>query len=94
MKSSGSAHGATVGNILILLSRDFLKLIVMTILLAFPMAWWLMNRWLHDFAYRISIDTGSFLIAGAVIIGITILTIGFQSAKLATINPGQSLRAE
>jgi putative ABC transport system permease protein len=86
--------GATVGNMLILLSRDFLKLIVVAVLLAFPMGWWLMNRWLHDFAYRISIDTGSFLIAGALIIGITILTIGFQIAKLAAINPVKSLRAE
>ncbi len=86
--------GATTGNITLLLSVDFLKLVLIAILVAFPLAWWSMDRWLQGFAYRIPIGAGIFLLAAAAILFITVLTISFQSIKAATANPVSSLRSE
>lgn len=86
--------GASVSDIAAMLSKDFLKLVFIAVLIAFPLAWWAMNEWLNDFAYRIDISAGVFLIAGASIILITLLTISFQAIKSAIVNPVKSLRTE
>ncbi len=86
--------GASVGSITTMLSVDFLKLILLSLLIAFPLSWWLMNKWLLGFAYRISVTPFVFLIAGASIILITICTISFQSIKAAIANPVNSLHSE
>jgi len=86
--------GASVNSIIRLFSIDFLKLIAISILIASPVAWWLMNKWLLDFAYRIHINWWVFLIAGFVAIFIALVTISFQSIKAAIANPVDSLRSE
>jgi putative ABC transport system permease protein len=86
--------GASVTNVVLILSRDFLTLVLIAILIAFPLAWWAMNRWLQDFAYRIQIGAGIFLIAGSLIILITLFAVSFQAIKAALINPVKALRSE
>jgi ABC-type antimicrobial peptide transport system permease subunit len=86
--------GATVSGIAIMLSKDFLKLVLLSILIAFPIAWIITHQWLQNFAYRINIGAGIFFIAAAAIIIVTLLTISFQSVKAAVLNPVKSLRAE
>jgi putative ABC transport system permease protein len=86
--------GASVSNIAVMLSKDFLKLVIVAIIIAFPLGWWAMNTWLQSFAYRITIGPDVFLFAGASIILITLLTVSFQAIKAAIANPVQSLRAE
>lgn len=86
--------GASVTDVAAMLSKDFLKLVLLAIVIAFPVSWWLMNQWLNDFAYRVDIDAGVFLVAGISTILITLLTIGFQSIKAAIANPVKSLRTE
>jgi len=86
--------GASVSDITSMLSKDFLRLVVIALCIAFPASWWLMNNWLQGFAYRINISAGVFLIAGVSIIMITLLTIGYQSIKAAIANPVKSLRTE
>ena len=86
--------GASVSNITTMLSKDFLKLVLFSLLIAFPLSWWIMNKWLQSFAYRIHITASVFLIAGFTVIIITLLTISFQSIKAAIANPVKSLRTE
>ncbi|HVZ98134.1 MAG TPA: FtsX-like permease family protein [Chitinophagaceae bacterium] len=86
--------GASVTSIVRLLSVDFVKLIFIAVLIASPVAWWLMNKWLQDFAYRIHISGWVFLIAGIVSVLIALVTISFQSIKAAVANPVKSLRTE
>jgi putative ABC transport system permease protein len=86
--------GATTNNVMILLSKDFLKLVFLSILIAFPISWWAMYHWLHGFAYRVDLGIDIFLIAAVSTILITILSISFQSLKAAITNPIKSLRAE
>ncbi|GAB2586880.1 ABC transporter permease [Spirosoma areae] len=86
--------GASVASIVGLLSKDFLKLVVAAIVLASPVAWWIMNRWLQDFAYRIDMAWWMFAGAGGLAIGIALLTVSFQSVKAALMNPVKSLRSE
>ena len=77
-----------------MLSMGFLKLIGVALLIALPVAWWIMNEWLHSFAYRIDLGPGIFLIAGAAVILITLCTISIQSIRAAVANPVKSLKAE
>jgi ABC-type antimicrobial peptide transport system permease subunit len=86
--------GASVSNVAFLLSKEFLKLVLIAVLIAFPLVWWAMNNWLNDFAYRIHISADIFLITGVSAILITVLTISFQAIKAAVANPVKSLRAE
>lgn len=86
--------GATVQNIVLLLSGNFLKLVVLALLIAFPVAWWMMNQWLTDFQYRIQFGADIFIYAGAATILITIITISFQAIKASLANPVKSLRNE
>lgn len=86
--------GATPGNIVALLSGNFIGLIILSLLIASPVAWWVMNNWLQDFAYKINIDWKIFAVAGIVALAIAILTISFQAIKAAVANPVKSLRTE
>jgi ABC-type antimicrobial peptide transport system permease subunit len=86
--------GASVSQVLTLLSVDFLKLVLVAVVVAFPLSWWAMNQWLDNFAYRTPIGAGIFLVTGAAILFITLLTISFQSVRAALANPADSLRTE
>jgi len=86
--------GASVQELVVLLSNDFVKLVVIALLLASPVAWYFMHRWLQDFAYRIAISWWIFVAAGAVAILIALLTVSFQAVKAALSNPVKSLRTE
>ncbi len=86
--------GASVVNITTMLSKDFLRLIFISLAIALPASWWLMSNWLQGFAYRISITPYVFVIAGISVILITLFTISFQSIKAAMANPVKSLRTE
>lgn len=86
--------GATVTSIVALLSKDFLKLVFWSILIAAPLTWWAMNRWLQNFAYRIELQWPLFALAGLVAVLIALLTVSFQSVKAALSNPIDALRDE
>ncbi|MDQ2721601.1 MAG: ABC transporter permease, partial [Bacteroidota bacterium] len=86
--------GASVTGIAALLSKDFLKLVIISIIIASPVAWWVMNKWLTDFAYRINISWWIFLFAGLTAIIIALITVSFQAIKAAVANPVKSLRSE
>jgi putative ABC transport system permease protein len=86
--------GASVQALVVLLSKDFMKLVMLSALIAFPIAWWAMNKWLDDFAYRIYIGWGVFAIAGLAAVFIALFTVSFQAIKAAIANPVKSLRTE
>jgi putative ABC transport system permease protein len=86
--------GATVSNITAMLSKDFLKLVIVAAVIAFPLAWWVMHNWLQDFAYRTGMSWWVFIMAGAVAALIAIVTVSFQTIKAAIMNPVKSLRNE
>ncbi|WP_420149533.1 ABC transporter permease [Spirosoma sp.] len=86
--------GASVFSIVSLLSKDFLKLVVIAIVVASPIGWYVMNRWLTDFVYRIDIAWWVFAIAGILTVAVTLLTVSFQSIRAALVNPVKSLRSE
>ena len=86
--------GATVTNIVGMLSKDFLKLVMVAALIAFPVAWWAMSKWLQDFAYRINISWWIFIIAGVITLLIALVTVSFKAIKAAITNPVKSLRTE
>ena len=77
-----------------MLSKDFLKLVLIAVVIAFPLSWWAMSQWLRSYAYRVSIEANVFLVAGISMIIITLLTISFQAIKAAIANPVKSLRTE
>jgi putative ABC transport system permease protein len=86
--------GATISNIVSMLSKDFLKLVIISALIAFPVAWWMMNKWLQDFAYRVAISWWVFALAGVLAVAIALITVCFQAIKAALMNPVKSLRTE
>ena len=86
--------GASMTAIVSMLSKDFIKLVLIAIILATPAAWWVMNHWLQDFAYRINIQWWIVALAGATAIVIAFITVSFQSIKAALTNPVKSLRSE
>ena len=86
--------GASVQQITTLLSKDFVLLVAIAIVIASPIAWWIMNKWLQDFAYRINIGWKIFAMAGATAIFIAVATVSFQAIKAAIANPVKSLRTE
>ena len=86
--------GATVAGILVLFSKDFLKLVVLAFLLGAPVAYLIMQHWLADFAYRIDISWPIFLMAGLAALGVALLTVSYQAVKAATADPVKSLRYE
>jgi putative ABC transport system permease protein len=86
--------GATVGNITMMLTSNFVRLVAISLLIAFPLSWWLMNRWLMDFQYRIDITADIFVYASVATLLITLVTISFQAIKASLANPVNSLRNE
>ena len=86
--------GATTGNIVSLLSGDFLTLVIVAAIIAFPIAWYTMHKWLQDFAYRINIPWWIFIVAGILAAMIAFITISFQAIKAALSNPVKNLRTE
>ena len=86
--------GASVSNIILLFSKEFLVLIIIAFIIAAPVAWYYMHGWLQDFVYRINISWWILLLAGLIAIGVALITISFKAIKAAVANPVQSLRAE
>ncbi|MBB1284242.1 ABC transporter permease [Flavisolibacter sp. BT320] len=86
--------GASVNNITTLLSKDFLKLVVIALLIASPLAWWAMNAWLKDFEYRVDIEWWVFAAAGITSVLIALVTVGYQAVRAALSNPVKNLRTE
>jgi len=86
--------GSSVSGIVKLLSKDFIRLILVSLFIAGPIAWWMMRNWLQNFAYKVEINWWVFAIAGFTAIGIALLTVSFQAIKAAIANPVKSLRTE
>jgi putative ABC transport system permease protein len=86
--------GATVPSLVSLLSQDFIKLVFIAAIIAFPLSWWAMDSWLEEFAYRINIGWWVFLVAGLSAIFIALATVSYQAIKAAIANPVKSLRTE
>lgn len=86
--------GASVSSLFVLLSKEFLSFVLIALLIATPLAWFAMNKWLTDYAYRINISMWMFVIAGLAAIAIALITVSFQAIKAALANPVKSLRTE
>jgi len=86
--------GASVAGITTLLSKDFLKLVMISFLIATPVAWWMMHTWLQNYPYRVSIQWPVFVFAGLLSFLISVLTVSYQSIKAAIANPVKNLRTE
>jgi ABC-type antimicrobial peptide transport system permease subunit len=86
--------GASVAQVTQMLSKEFLKLVLIASLIAFPVGWWAMNRWLQSFAYRIHLHWWIFLLTGLLVVLIALVTVSFQAIKAAIANPVKSLRSE
>jgi len=86
--------GASVSNLVLLISKDFIKLVLIAIVLASPLAWWIMNRWLQDFAYRTDIGWTVFVLSASIACIIAFITVSTQAVRAAITNPVKSLRTE
>ena len=86
--------GANVTNIIGMLSKDFIVLVVIAALIAFPIAGWLMHKWLQNYAYQVKISWWIFALAGVTALTIALLTVSYQAIKAAVANPVKSLRTE
>ena len=86
--------GASVAGITGLLAKDFIKLVLIAIVIASPLAWWGLHKWLQDFAYRIEIQWWIFVAAGLLAVAVALITISFHSIKAALVNPVKSLKTE
>lgn len=86
--------GASLSQIVLLLTGKFVRLVVISIVIASPFAWLAMNYWLRDFAYHIAVGPGVFVVAGAMAVSVTLISVGYQSLRSALMNPVRSLRAE
>ena len=86
--------GASTQGVVLLLSKDFIKLVVISLLIASPVAWYFMNKWLQDFAYRINISWSVFVVTAIAALSIAFITVSFQAIKAALANPVKSLRTE
>ena len=86
--------GASVTNIIKMLSTDFVKLVLLAFLIATPIAWWFMNKWLQDFAYKIDLSWWIFAATGIIALLVALFTLSFQAIKAALSNPTKSLRTE
>jgi putative ABC transport system permease protein len=86
--------GASLSNIVILLSRDFVRLVLLANIIAFPLAWWVMHNWLQEFAYRISISWWLFAGAGLAALLIALITVSLHAIRAGLSNPVKSLRTE
>ncbi len=86
--------GATISNVVLLLSKDFARLVIIAFALAAPLGWWLMNKWLQEYPYRIQIQWYMITIAGALALALALVTVSSQALKAAMSNPSESLRSE
>lgn len=86
--------GANVTNIIVMLSKDFVLLVCLSLVIAIPVSWWAMHTWLQDFAYRVTIQWWLFAMAGGIAIAIALVTVSFQAIKAALANPVKSLKTE
>jgi putative ABC transport system permease protein len=86
--------GASVGSVVSTLSKDFLRLVLLSLVIAIPAAWFAANKWLQNYPYRISLSWGLFAAAGLLVVGVALLTVSFQAIKAALANPADSLRTE
>jgi putative ABC transport system permease protein len=86
--------GASVAGLVALLSKEFVKLVGIAFVLATPLSWWVMSKWLEAFAYRVPVSWWMFAVAGALCIFIALMTVSFQAIKAALMNPVKSLRSE
>jgi putative ABC transport system permease protein len=86
--------GATVSGIFLLLTQNIVKLILLSFMVASPLAWYFVTQWLDNFAYKIDIGIITFIVAGAMTLSIALITIGFQSIKASIANPVKSLKYE
>jgi putative ABC transport system permease protein len=86
--------GASVGNVIALISKEFLKLVLLANILAWPLAWWAMHKWLQEFTYRVELSALIFIVAGIIALLIAIVTVSFQALKVAVANPVKALRDE
>ena len=86
--------GASASGIATLVTKEFIMPVVIALLIATPIAWWAMNKWLQEFSYRINIQWWIFIVAGVAAVLIAILTVSFHAIKAALVNPVKSLRSE
>jgi putative ABC transport system permease protein len=86
--------GASIASIILLLSGGFIRMALIAMLIAFPLAWWTMSKWLQDFSYRTSIGWGIYLISGGLVLILAMLTVASQALRAARANPVQNLRTE
>ncbi|GAA0532923.1 ABC transporter permease [Chitinophaga japonensis] len=86
--------GASVAGIVTLLSKDFVKLVLLSVMIASPVAWYIMEQWLQHYAYRIPVNIGVFLLAGAIALLVAVITVSIQSVRAALMNPVKSIRTE
>jgi putative ABC transport system permease protein len=86
--------GASVSGIILLLSKEFIKWVLVANIVAWPVAYWIMRRWLNEFAYRIDISIGVFILSAMIAFAIAMGTVSYQAAKTALANPIDSLRYE
>jgi putative ABC transport system permease protein len=88
------AMGASISGIILMLSKEFTKWVLVANIIAWPIAYYAMNHWLQNYAYRIDIGLGTFILAGVLALVIALLTVGYQAIKAARANPVNSLRYE
>jgi putative ABC transport system permease protein len=86
--------GASVSGIVLLMSRDFLKLVAIAIVVAVPLCIWVMKQWLNDFAYRVTISPGTFIFTGVIVLLVAFITISWQSVRASLMNPVHCLKNE
>jgi putative ABC transport system permease protein len=86
--------GASASNVVSMLSVDFLRLVFFSFMIAAPVAWWVMHKWLEDFAFRISVGWWIFMVTGAFAVLLALLTVSYQALRAANTNPVNSLRTE
>ena len=87
-------NGAKIGEVLLMLNKDFIKWVLISFVIASPLAWFIMNKWLENFAYKTTLSWWIFALAGVLALGIALLTVSWQSWRAATKNPVEALRYE
>jgi len=86
--------GASLSNLIVLLLKDFTRLVLFAIVLTVPLVWWLMNNWLQNFSFRVTINPIVFIVTGIGLVLVCWVTLGFLTVKAARINPAETLKSE